>query len=127
MKVRLLDDTALPGAFNMAVDEQLALTAGTNRIVTLRFYGWKRPTLSLGRHERVDGLPFERLRAAGIDVVRRPTGGRAVLHQLELTYSFAAPVELFGRARGLAETYGQVSEALRKGLALVGCELEAGT
>ncbi len=80
------------GAHNMAVDLALLREAQASGRATLRLYTWTSPTLSLGRHERAVGRFSEaRLRDAGVDIVRRPTGGRALLHGPELTYSIAAP------------------------------------
>jgi lipoate-protein ligase A len=77
----------------MALDEAL-MTSAREGVVTLRFYGWSPPCLSFGRNQAARGrYDPEAARARGIDVVRRPTGGRAVLHRREITYL----------ARGLAE------------------------
>ncbi len=93
MLLRLLDTRALDGATNMALDEALLERARQSGDVTVRAYTWARPTLSLGRHQTARGVYDPALAAAhGIDVVRRPTGGRAVLHARELTYSVTAPV-----------------------------------
>ena len=76
----------------------------------LRLYTWKRPTISFGRNEPVVGLyspDSENLR--NIDLVRRPTGGRAVLHDAELTYAVAVPSRALGGAR---ETYRVLNHAL---------------
>ena len=59
---------------------------------TLRLYGWTPPCLTLGRHQGVEAADLEFCREHGVDVVRRPTGGRALLHHLELTYSLVAPL-----------------------------------
>jgi len=88
---RLIDDGALPGALNMARDMAIldGLSGGASP-PTLRLYTWSPPCLTLGRHqpEAAAGLTF--CREHGIDVARRPTGGRAVLHHLELTYAVIA-------------------------------------
>lgn len=90
------------GSENMAVDQALldrvaALQDGT---ACLRLYRWNPPCLSFGRHEpalaRYDRAAIERL---GLDVVRRPTGGRAVWHQHEVTYAVVAPIAVFGSLR----------------------------
>lgn len=101
----------------MAVDHALMAGARAGGAV-LRFYGWDPPCLSLGRNQRAR----ERFRGAeggsgGVDVVRRPTGGRAVYHHEEITYAVAAPAGLWG---GLRESYGRVNAALRRGLELLG-------
>jgi lipoate-protein ligase A len=101
------------GCSNMALDEWL-LTTARMRPPTLRIYGWRRPTVSLGRNERWQrAVRLDRLAHSGARLVRRPTGGRAVLHHRELTYSVTAPhsheAELGGR---LEETLECVSGAL---------------
>jgi lipoate-protein ligase A len=87
-------DGDLPGAGNMARD--LALLEGVvagRSLPTLRLYGWRPPCLSLGRHQEVgDVADLGFCRRHGIDVVRRPTGGRAVLHHIELTYAAITPL-----------------------------------
>ncbi len=72
---------------------------------TLRLYGWDPPCLTLGRHQGVEAADFDFCSAEGIDVVRRPTGGRALLHHLELTYAVVAPTVRGGdRCRAVCRT-----------------------
>ena len=101
----------------MAVDEALA-RAGRSGEGVLRIYRWFRPTLSLGRHQpaldRYDPLAA---RSLGVDVVRRPTGGREVLHDRELTYSVSVPLDGPGDLRS---TYHLVNRALVAALASLG-------
>jgi len=105
----------------MAWDHTLALWCGPGEAVA-RFYAWARPTLSLGRNEPARGIYLpERLERAGVDVVRRPTGGRAVLHHREVTYSVCVPLRSLGGARG---TYAAVNRALAEGLRLLGVPVE---
>lgn len=85
---RRLDDAPLAGAENMARDEALLIE---RRVPTLRFYAWLRPTLSLGYFQAAADLPLDEIRAQGFDIVRRSTGGKAILHQHELTYSLCLP------------------------------------
>ncbi|MCH8857972.1 MAG: hypothetical protein IID54_00160, partial [Proteobacteria bacterium] len=85
---RRLEDGALPAAVNMARDEAL-LACRTSP--TLRFYRWQRPTLSLGYFQYAAELPLDAVRARGCDIVRRSSGGKAILHEQELTYSLCAP------------------------------------
>lgn len=91
---RLLRDGARAGAWNMAMDEALAASVGAGRAVpTLRLYGWERPTVSLGFLQRGSaGVDRAAARQRGVPVVRRITGGRALLHAEELTYSVALPL-----------------------------------
>lgn len=90
---RLITDPDLPGARNMARDMAVleAVSAGESP-PTLRLFGWNPPSLTIGKHQSLDAVDLEFCRREGIDVVRRPTGGRALLHHLELTYSVVAPL-----------------------------------
>jgi lipoyl(octanoyl) transferase len=105
----------------MAVDEALLLDAAQSGQPTLRLYRWAPACLSFGRHEparsRYDRDAIERL---GLDVVRRPTGGRAVWHDAEVTYAVAAPIAAFGT---LAESYHAIHARLAA--ALRGIEVPA--
>ena len=83
---RLVVDGDLPGARNMARDVALLeAVADGEAPPTVRLYGWGPPCLSIGRHQGIEGADLAFCRAEGVDVVRRPTGGRALLHHLELT------------------------------------------
>lgn len=103
----------------MAVDEALARTGRKGEGV-LRIYRWSRPTLSFGRNQpardRYDPLAA---RSLGVDVVRRPTGGREVLHDRELTYSVSLPVARPGDLRG---AYRMVNRALVEALRSLGIQ-----
>lgn len=83
---RLIDDGPGDPAWNMAVDEAL-LRLHNEGLPVLRFYTWSPPALSLGYFQRSDGIRFDKLKLLGIIPVRRITGGRAVLHFGDLTYS----------------------------------------
>ncbi len=99
--LRTIFDPPAPGPWNMAVDEALLETAATTGQATLRFYQWQEPTLSLGYFQSLDN---RRQHSASQDcpVVRRASGGGAILHDRELTYSIAIP-----------QTGSRVSEARR--------------
>lgn len=116
--VRLLVDEPLAGARNMAIDEAI-MESGRRGLVTLRLYRWEPGCLSFGRNQtalgRYDG---DRAAALGYDVVRRPTGGRSVLHHHELTYSVTAPAS-WGSLR---EVYVRINRALAAGLRLLGVD-----
>ena len=122
---RLLNTGWQDGPTNMAVDEAIAeaVTGGDSR-PTLRFYGWEPACLSLGYGQSWTVADWEACAARGWDVVRRPTGGRAILHVDELTYSVCAP-ESEPRVRGgVLESYQRLSAALAHGLKLLGVEPE---
>ncbi len=106
------------GAENMALDEAMMALARAGR-VALRFYGWSPHCLSLGRNQRAGG-PLRGLEP-GIDVVRRPTGGRSVFHGPELTYAVAFPERAWGGPRA---AYGRVNAALAAGLRGVGVRVD---
>lgn len=104
----------------MALDEALLDRARRSGEVVLRVYAWSRPTLSLGRHQRAAGhYDAARARALGVDIVRRPTGGRAVLHHRELTYSVTAPVGALG---GLVASYACINRLLTAALGALGVD-----
>lgn len=121
-RIRRIDHPPADGARNMAVDEAL-MEAGRRGGVVLRLYRWDPPCLSLGRNQTARGrYDPETAGRRGIDVVRRPTGGRAVFHHRELTYAVIAPADLWG---GLRESYRRINRALLRGLAGLGADVEA--
>lgn len=126
---RLLSTGARSGAWNMACDRVLLERVGAGASPpTLRFYGWDPPAVSLGRHQP-DPDPEARaaLAARGIDVVRRPTGGRAVWHgppAEELTYAVVAPLGEPPLDAGLVEAYRRIHVALAAGLRALGADVD---
>ncbi|TMF45453.1 MAG: hypothetical protein E6I24_09655 [Chloroflexi bacterium] len=121
---RLLLDPPAEGAWNMAVDEVLldGIAAGSAP-PTLRFYTWTPACLSLGYFQPFSVVNVEGCRGLGIDIVRRPTGGRAILHDRELTYSVALPASVLGHDAGILPSYRRLSLALQAGLARLGIEV----
>jgi len=115
----------LDGAWQMAIDEWL-LDEAVGREgggAALRFYRWERPTLSLGYHQRRLEPRWRSLAEAGvIDLVRRPSGGRAVLHAGDLTYALVWPTPPGRRS----EAYGMACRWLREGFAQLGLPLSFG-
>ncbi|MBD3857311.1 MAG: lipoate--protein ligase family protein [Acidobacteria bacterium] len=122
---RLIIDGDLPGAHNMARDVAIleAVSEGQSP-PTLRLYGWDPPCLTLGRHQGDEAADFLFCSAEGIDVVRRPTGGRALLHHLELTYSVMAPLGEGPLPRGLQDAYRLICGALVQAMQALGVEAE---
>lgn len=121
---RLIRDGFNDGFYNMAVDEAIA-SAVENGISppTLRFYGWKSSTLSIGYSQKIDKkIDIEYCRKNGIDIVLRPTGGRAVLHDKEVTYSIISPRYNPLFPDNISGTYKAISKALAKGLSFLGID-----
>lgn len=119
---RILVDEARSGAANMARDHAIteALRPGTG---TVRFYRWSPATLSFGRNEPVTvGYRDFLRRHPEMGVVRRPTGGRAVIHDRELTYSVAVPARAYGGPR---RAYRKVNEGLVEALRRLGVDARA--
>ncbi|HEU4630767.1 MAG TPA: lipoate--protein ligase family protein [Gemmatimonadaceae bacterium] len=117
MPWRVLLTPPLDGATNMALDEALLERARDTGEHLARVYTWARPTLSLGRNQTAAGLYDEaRAAALGVDVVRRPTGGRAVLHHRELTYAVAGPAA----GESLRAAYDRVTRLLTVALQALG-------
>ncbi len=124
-KWRILIDGNHGPAENMAIDEAIfSLVARGESVPTIRFYGWEPPTLSIGYHQKsASEADFDVLSELGYGFVRRPTGGRAVLHKDEVTYAVIAP--LGGSLDGnVTDIYVRISEALRDGLRLMGVNVE---
>ncbi|WP_129408941.1 lipoate--protein ligase family protein [Marinitoga lauensis] len=115
--IRLIVDTYHMGSWNMACDLAIAKHVGKGcQPTTIRLYGWSLPTLSLGRFQKMDDIDLEFLRSNNIDIVRRPTGGRAVLHHKEITYLFSAPVTHPILPKSVIGSYKIIAEALIKSL-----------
>lgn len=119
---RFLDTGIGSAPWNMAVDEALLLSCDVHPHITLRFYQWERPTLSLGYFQDLSDVDLEECTRRGVAWIRRPTGGRAVLHHHELTYSFVAPIALLGES--VARSHEQISQALALGLERLGLRAE---
>ncbi len=107
----------------MRADERKALalqeSSGDRANPSLRLYRWQPWAISLGHHQSPDDLDLARCAAEGIDVVRRPTGGRAILHAEELTYC----VVMYTGRRAVLTVYNDISRALVRGLKLFGVEV----
>jgi lipoate-protein ligase A len=107
---------------NMAVDVALMQRARTTGESVFRVYSWSSPTLSLGRNQRAAGLYDPAVLAArDVAVVRRPTGGRAILHWREITYSVTAPAN---GVPALHRTYAAINEVLLQALRRLGAAVE---
>ena len=106
----------------MAVDHALLEQVQRDGVPVLRLYTWQPACLSFGRNQPAAGLYDEGIAAGlGVDIVRRPTGGMAVLHDRELTYAFVAPFSYFGGPR---DSYCMINKALVAGLKRLGIAAE---
>lgn len=90
-KLRVIPFEYFSGIQNMSLDYYYSLIVEKTQIPILRFYGWKPFCLSLGHHQQSNNLDLKTIVKNGIDIVRRPTGGSAIYHADELTYSFILP------------------------------------
>ena len=125
---RLVITQPADGASNMAIDQAIgeAVAAG-DVLPTLRFYRWNPPCVSLGQSQSAELLDLNRCAHLGWDIVRRTTGGRAVLHHDELTYSIAAPLNEPRVAGGVLKSYQRLSLGLLTGLQLMGATPQRAT
>lgn len=121
MNWRFLNTGFRSGAFNMTFDQNLARQLEEERFnPVLRVYGWNPSAISVGMNQQFEEFDLTKLRRSGIDIVRRPTGGKAILHSNELTYSVAMRLEV----RTPKEIYRLISEGLIEGVRLLGIHAE---
>jgi lipoate-protein ligase A len=102
------------GEKNMQIDSDLLDFAIKNDIQEpmLRFYGWAPACVSLGRNQNDNFLDKEFLKSQNIDIVRRLTGGRALLHDKELTYCYICPAKILKNGESIVESYKEISKFL---------------
>ena len=123
---RLIKTPPAHGPWNMAVDEAVLEAVGKGIVPpTLRLYAWEPPCLSLGYAQPAADVSLEELTSRGWELVRRPTGGRAILHTDELTYSVIGPHNDPHLAGGILESYSNLSRALLSALHMLGIPAEA--
>jgi lipoate-protein ligase A len=123
---RIIDDGPHSAAFNMAADLHLLALCEQAPAVYVRFYSWEKPSVTLGMAEKPhDTLDEEAMMSAGAQWIRRPTGGRSVLHHGDITYACMFTNGIDGLGVTLMETYRIISNCLAAGLALAGIRCEA--
>lgn len=122
---RFIDTGPCSANYNMALDEAIATVVRKDSAPpTLRLYGWDVPSVSIGYFQKTNAIDIDYCIEKHIPIVRRPTGGRAILHNLELTYSFSAKT-LYGIfSKGLLDSYKKISYALS--LSLTKCGFSPG-
>jgi lipoate-protein ligase A len=120
MEWRFIDSGYADGAMNMAIDDALldSVRLGTS-MPCLRVYRWAPPAVSLGKNQVATDEMVATARSLGLDVCRRPTGGRAVLHEGEFTYSFVGSSR-HGFAESIDKAYAQLSVPLSETLTRLG-------
>jgi lipoate-protein ligase A len=120
----IIDNVPQKGSWNMAVDEFLFNSLSEQPQTFLRFYQWKNPTVSLGYSQQIHrAADISFCEASGIDIVRRMTGGKLVLHDHEITYSLCSSDKKTFTDR-LPDSYRKISLGLMKGLELMGLKPE---
>lgn len=116
------------GKENMQIDSDLLDFAIKNELKEpiFRLYGWEPACVSLGRNQKDDFLDYELLKSKNIDVVRRLTGGRALLHDKEITYSFICPESFLQNGSHIVSSYKEISQILIDKFKKLGIDLDFG-
>lgn len=121
---RIIDSGDRDAFYNMALDEAISVSVREgDSPPTLRLYGWIKPSLSIGCFQGTKDIDLDYCKENAIPIVRRPTGGRAILHDMELTYSFSS--KTVGHFKeGLRDSYKKISSALSIALERLGVQSE---
>jgi lipoyl(octanoyl) transferase len=118
---RFIDTGPCNAAYNMALDEAIAsLVRKADMPPALRLYGWDTPSVSIGCFQKISDVDISYCTEKNIPVVRRPTGGRAIFHTQEITYSFSVKTKSGLFSRGLLDSYKKISTALGLALSKIG-------
>jgi lipoate-protein ligase A len=122
---RFIDTGPCSAFYNMALDEAIATTVRKGSTPpTLRLYGWDIPSVSIGYFQRISDINIDYCIKRGIPIVRRPTGGRAILHNHEITYSFSVKTTHGVFSKGLLDSYKRISTAFVLALSKIGISPE---
>lgn len=126
MEWRLIKDSYHTGFMNMAIDEAIMIAHREGFVPpTIRFYQWSPPAVSLGYFQDLQKeIDVDTCKNMGIDIVRRPTGGKAVLHDKELTYSFIIKESHPLVNDSILETYKKISGGIIRGLFYLGIKAD---
>jgi len=126
MEWRLIKDSYYTGFMNMAIDEAIMIAHREGLVPpTIRFYQWSPPAVSLGYFQNLEKeIDVDACKDIGVDIVRRPTGGKAVLHDKELTYSFIIKENHSLVNDSILETYKKISGGIIRGLSYLGITAE---
>lgn len=125
---KLIDYKENSGKFNMNTDSEILESAIKNneKEPIIRFYGWKPKCVSVGRNQSENHINLKYCYENNIDIVRRITGGRGLLHDDEVTYSFICPIEFLNSGCSVIKSYKEISSAIINGFKLINIELELG-
>ncbi len=126
--VKIIPFEYFTGEENMAFDEELLTNAikENQDEPAFRLYGWKPACVSLGRNQKDDFINKDLLKKHNIDLVKRLTGGRGLLHDKEITYSFICKADYFKPAISIIDSYKAISGILKEAFSKLGIELELG-
>lgn len=127
--MRILSFSTNTGQKNMDTDKELLESAVSNnsKEPVFRLYGWNPPCVSLGRNQDDSFLDKDFLKSHNIDIVRRLTGGRALLHDDEITYSFVCPVSYLNNGAHIVSSYKEISQILIDKFKKLNINLDFGT
>jgi lipoyl(octanoyl) transferase len=124
--IRFIIDSSHDGAFNMAADQYLLRHCVSENQIIIRFYTWDVPTITIGYMQKaIQVLDTDKMFQENVKWVRRPTGGRAVMHYEDLTYSFMFPKSLKFMGSTVRESYNLITQRLIRGLNFAGITCEA--
>ncbi|MBI5026890.1 MAG: lipoate--protein ligase family protein [Nitrospirae bacterium] len=120
---RLIDTGPCSASYNMALDEAI-VEAVRKKLSppTLRFYQWSVPAVSIGYFQKISEINIDYCNRMGYPIIRRPTGGRAILHDSELTYSFSVRTDIAPFTGRLFDNYMAISKAIISGLSALGLD-----
>lgn len=125
VKLRFIQDPPRSAAFNMAADLYLLDRAARSNNLTVRLYRWQAPTITIGYMQRpAELLDMQAVQRHGAEWIRRPTGGRALLHHQDITYSCVFSRKIRRMGTTLAATYRLISRCLMHGLEIAGIACE---
>lgn len=126
--MKIIPHETRTGKENMQIDSDLLDVAIKNELKEpiFRLYGWEPACVSLGRNQKDDFLDYKLLKSKNIDVVRRLTGGRALLHDNEITYSFICPESFLQNGSHIVSSYKEISQILIDKFKKLGIDLDFG-
>ncbi len=127
--VRLIEYSENTGEYNMMYDKELLDEAvkGSQKEPVLRFYGWTPACVSLGRNQSIQSINTDYCNANNIDIVRRPTGGRGLFHNKEITYSFICSANILQNGESVINSYKEICSAIINGFKKLNINLTIGS